>query len=191
MLSTFDSYKIQTELKLSESSDILNEINVKFNLAQISILKDDLDKHSKIMEELNTKWTILRNYIELISDQTSINHLFKMLETQVKHDDRLKLESSFLESIIIEYVSHILSSLLQSEQNPVVTQGVCKFSLFAFIGAIDLILLMPASRSFTTLLIPATKITFSGPNVTAAALLPLPSSSRISPFSVMALALHR
>ena len=102
MQSTFENYKTQTELKLNKSSDILKDINAKFNLAQISALKDNLDKHSKIMEELNTKWAVLRNYIELISDQNNIHYLFKMLETQVKHDDRLKLESSFLESIIID-----------------------------------------------------------------------------------------
>ena len=102
MLSTFENYKTQTELKLNKSSDILKDINAKFNLAQVSSLKDDLDKHSKIMEELNTKWTIFRNYIELISDQTSINHLFKMLETQVKPDDRLNLENSFLKSVIAD-----------------------------------------------------------------------------------------
>ena len=84
------------------------------------------------------------------------------------------------------------AGLWQLAHTPVCAQGVLQARRCAFAGAASVSSRCCASaRSFTSLLQPATSATLRGPKASAAMRLARPSTLKISPSSVMALALHK
>jgi hypothetical protein len=80
----------------------------------------------------------------------------------------------------------------QSQQAPMLTQGVSTPKLLALIGAaISWARFRADSRSGVTLLIPATLITFLGPKIMALVRFPAASILTISPVAEIALALQK